>query len=102
MGEKFSVSLVFAGPQKTKSLNLIYRNKNKIPNILSFNISKNKGEIFITPSVAKKEAKLHSQSYENFLQYLFIHGFIHLTGLDHGEEMEKTELKIRKKFGIEG
>ncbi len=100
LGKDFVVSLVFAPASKTKKMNLIYREKDKTPNVLSFPLSKNEGEIFITPTEAKKQAKKFGRSYENFLQFLFIHGLIHLNGLDHGDEMEKEEKRVRKEFGI--
>ena len=100
LGKDFVVSLVFAPASKTKKMNLIYREKDKTPNVLSFPLSKNEGEIFITPTEAKKQAKKFGRSYENFLQFLFIHGLIHLNRLDHGDEMEKEEKRVRKEFGI--
>jgi ssRNA-specific RNase YbeY (16S rRNA maturation enzyme) len=40
------------------------------------------------------------RTYENFLVFLFIHGLVHLKGYDHGDKMEKVEIKFRKKFNI--
>jgi len=100
MGEKYSLSLVFIGERRSKRLNASYRDKNKPTNILSFPIDKNTGEIFITLSVARRQAKSFDRKFDNFIAFLFIHGLMHLKGMDHGSTMERAEAKLRKKFGI--
>lgn len=96
--EKFSLSINFVTPKIAQDLNIKYRDKDYIPNILSFPLSKNEGEIFICLSVVKKEAKNFSLSYQDFLTLLFVHGCLHLKGLDHGDKMESLENKYFKKF----
>lgn len=98
LGEKYLLSINFISPTFAKNLNIKYRDKTYTPNILSFPISKKEGEIFICLSVAKKEAKKFSLSYQNFVRLLLIHGCLHLKGLPHGEKMEKEEEKYLKKF----
>ncbi len=73
---------------------------NKPTNILSFPLDKKSGEIFITLSVAKKEAPNFDRTFSNFVAFLFIHGLMHLKGHDHSDTMERAESKLRKKFGI--
>lgn len=94
----YDLSLVFVGDKKSKELNKKYRNGNYIPNVLSFPIDKKTGEIFINPNQAKKEFSKFEMTYKNFLTYLFIHGCLHLKGLDHGNKMDKLELKLLQKF----
>ena len=96
--KNYELSLVFIGDKKSKELNLKYRNGNYIPNVLSFTIDKNTGEIFINPNQAKKEYKDFDLTYKNFLIYLFIHGCLHLKGLDHGKKMDTSEEKYLKLF----
>jgi probable rRNA maturation factor len=100
LGDKYELSLVFITAKKIKNLNKIYRNINKPTDILSFPLSKTSGEIFICPAEAKKMMLEFKRSYKNFLAFLFIHGLVHLKGYDHGCEMEKLEIKFRKKFKI--
>jgi len=88
LGKKYELSLVFCGGKLTKKLNKKFRKKNYSANILSFPLSENSGEIFIKLPVPKKFP----------VDYLFIHGLVHLKGYQHSEEMEKIEEKIRKKF----
>ena len=96
--DKYSLSVNFIPPKEAKSLNEKYRNKDYIPNILSFPLSKNEGEIFICLSIVKKGAKDFSLSYQEFLKLILIHGCLHLKGLDHGDEMEKLEEKYFQKY----
>jgi probable rRNA maturation factor len=100
LGKSYVLSFSFTGPKAIQKLNLIYRNKNKPTDILSFPLSKNEGEIYICKSEAKKEAKKFDLSYEKFITYLFIHGCVHLKGYDHGVKMEAIESQLRKRFGI--
>ena len=46
--DKYSLSVNFISPKEAKALNEKYRNKDYIPNILSFPLSKSEGEIFIS------------------------------------------------------
>jgi probable rRNA maturation factor len=100
LGNNYSLSLIFTSPEKMKKLNTIYRNKETPTDILSFPLSKNEGEIYISLSESKKEAKKFDREYENFIAFLFIHGCVHLIGHDHGSTMENIEVKIREKFKI--
>lgn len=100
LGKNYSLSVVFVGTALSKKLNFKYRKINKPTDILSFEIAKNEGEIFINPDKAKIKAKLHSRDFKNYLHFLFIHGLVHLKGMDHGSRMESEEKKFRKFFGI--
>lgn len=100
LGKSYALSLVFTGQAQMKKLNLIYRNKNKATDILSFPLSKTEGEIYISRSEAKIEAKKFDRKPDNFIKFLFIHGCVHLKGYDHGIKMEKAEEKLRTRFGV--
>ncbi|MEQ1500002.1 MAG: rRNA maturation RNase YbeY [Parcubacteria group bacterium] len=98
LGEKYSLSLVFIGEKKSQQLNFSYREKNRPTNVLSFSLDKKTGEIFITPGVVKKQLKKFGRNYSNLVAFLFIHGLMHLKGMEHGSTMEKAEMKLRKQF----
>lgn len=98
LGKKYILTLIFIGPTESKRLNNIYRKKNHPTNILSFPLDKNTGEIYITPEVAKKEFKNFEMNFENFILYLFIHGLLHLKGMDHGSKMDRKEKTFFEKF----
>ncbi len=92
-----------------KKLNLKFRRKNKTTNILSFNADRGsirpdlkthtlfKGEIFLAPD--------YIRSQRESLNFLFIHGFLHLLGYTHSGKrdtikMEKLEDKLSKKLNV--
>lgn len=98
LGKKYDLSLSFVGEALAKKLNQTYRKKSYVPNVLSFPLSEKEGEIFICLNTIKKECKEFEMTPAQYEKYLFIHGCLHLKGLDHGEEMEKKEEKFKKLF----
>ena len=50
--------------------------------------------------ITRKEAKKFDREFKNFIQFLFIHGCVHLKGFTHGSRMESEEVKFRKQFGV--
>jgi probable rRNA maturation factor len=98
LGKDYELSLVFIGSVKSRTLNKEYRKKDKSTNILTFPLSKTEGEIFITPEVAKRDARKFDMKESDFITYLFIHGLLHLKGFKHGDKMEKEEKKLKKKY----
>ena len=100
LGKNYELSLAFVGDTRSRKLNNAYRGKDKPTNILSFELSKNSGEIVINPRLVKKQAPKFGRTYKNFLCFLFIHGVHHLKGMEHSSTMDKAEEKIRKIFNI--
>ena len=98
LSQNFSVSLVFIGPQVMKRLNFIYRKKNKVTDVLSF---EGLNEIFICLIQAKKQSKEHRQTLKQEVALLLVHGILHLLGYDHQTDrqnrvMENLQEKILK------
>ena len=100
LGPEYELSLVFVGSVRAQKLNAEHRGKTYVPNVLSFPIGKNIGEIFITPEVAKKEAASFSMTKTGYIGYLFIHGLLHLKGLDHGTRMDTAEKRYVLKYKL--
>ncbi len=98
LGKDYELSLVFIGDKRSQTLNKKYRNKDYVPDILSFPYDKKEGEIFINPNKARKRAKDFDMTEKRFIGYLFIHGLLHLKGLRHGSTMDKTELAYLQRF----
>lgn len=98
LGKKYELSLVFIGDTRAKKLNQIHRQKDYIPNVLSFPIDEQTGEIFINLKQLKKETSKFEMNHKTLTKFMFIHGCLHLKGLEHGPEMEKLEQKFLKKF----
>lgn len=100
LGSQYELSLSFIGADRAKRLNLEYRKKEYVPNVLSFPLSEKIGDIFICPKVAAKEARDFNMSERGYVAFLFIHGCLHLKGHDHGVSMEKLEKKYLTKYKI--
>ncbi len=100
LGQRYELSLTFIGRDRAATLNKKYRNKDYIPNILSFPLDEKVGEIYICPDIAKREATKFSLTPRGHVAFLFIHGCLHLKGHDHGDTMEKQEQAYLRKFKI--
>lgn len=98
LGSKYALDLNFVGETRARRINEESRGKTYVPNVLSFPLSKTAGEIYLTPAVAKREAKEWDHTYTEHVLFLFIHGLLHLKGLDHGTKMEKLEDKFFLKY----
>jgi rRNA maturation RNase YbeY len=100
LGEEYDLSLVFVDDEESRRISIETKQKDYIPNILSFPYDDISGEIFINPFEAERQAKEFGRTPENMIGFLYIHGLVHLKGMDHGATMERTEAKFRKQFEI--
>ncbi len=100
LGSRYELSLTFVGTTRAQALNKAHRQKTYVPNVLSFPLTETMGEVVIAPTVAKREAKKFGMTYEGYIGFLFIHGCLHLKGLDHGATMDKAEQKYCSQFGL--
>lgn len=98
LGPTYSLSVVIVTPAKIKTLNRVYRNKNTSTDILSFDITKSEGELYISMPDVKKKSSAFGLSPDDYFKYLLIHGMVHLKGFDHGKKMDALERKFCKKF----
>lgn len=97
--ENTILEIIFLDPKKIRKLNQTYRKMNTTTDVLSFpQISVNTdspvlGSIAICEQIAKKLGETTPQ--------VLIHGFMHLSGLDHETneaEWDKAERKIYAKI----
>ena len=100
LGKDFDINLVFVGDRASRTLNRQFRNKDKTSNVLSFPLSSNGGDIFINLRQAERECDSFNMKRDEFVAYLFIHGLLHLKGMEHGSRMEKEEQRILDKFKL--
>ena len=96
----YQLSLVICSDRLAQRMNKEYRKKTYRPNVLSFSLSKNEGEIFLNIKKAAREARMMQISTDARIAHLFVHGCFHLAGHDHGDRMDALELKVLKKFGF--
>lgn len=98
LGKKYDLSVVFTADAFMHKLNMTYRRKDKSTNVLAFPIADDSGEIYLDIPYIKRESKKYDHAPEVHLDYLFIHGLLHLAGHDHGDEMERNERRLMKKY----
>jgi probable rRNA maturation factor len=94
--EHVDLSVVFVTEVTSKRLNRIFRKKNYPTDVLSFSTAENGvglGEIVVCPKVLQRQARDQGHSYRKELDYMVIHGFLHLIGYDH-EKNKREELKM--------
>lgn len=100
LGTQYELSLVVCGDTLAQRMNSEHRKKTYKPNVLSFPISKNEGEIFLNVQCAAREAKKYDTTFTKRLALLFVHGCFHLKGLDHGDTMEREERKVLSRLKL--
>lgn len=99
LGARYELSLVICGDTLAQRMNTQYRQKSYRPNVLSFPLDKENGEIFLNLRCAEREAKKYGVSVRDRAALLFVHGLFHLKGFDHSDKMESLERATLKKFG---
>lgn len=100
LGKRYALSLVIVGDKRSRTLNNAYRKKTYTPNVLSFPLDDESGEIFLNLKQARREHKARGETFEYFVALLFIHSMLHLKGYRHGVTMEGEEQKLLAKFRI--
>lgn len=101
LGKGYELNVYFVGEDKIRSVNQIYRKKDYVTDILSFPYLEEKfGEIYICINKANQKSKLFETTEKKYLEYLLVHGMIHLLGHDHGDSMDALEKKHTKKLNI--
>lgn len=98
LGSTYSLSIVLCGDTLAQRINRTYRKKTYRPNVLSFPLARNEGELFLNVHCAKREARAQKKPAREHLLYLFIHGCLHLKGVAHGKYMETLEKKYLRAY----
>ena len=99
---------------ESKKLNQKTFNKNKPTDVLSFplyndieainqldeSMHEDMGDMFICRNVIKKNAEIYDKDFVEELQYIVIHGLLHLIGYSHekNDKLKTYESKLIKKI----
>lgn len=101
--------------EEMQSLNLDYRQKDRVTNVLSFPASAIAGlpadaaavlgDIVLCAAVVREEAVEQGKSVDDHWAHLVVHGTLHLLGYDHetdteAAEMESLETRILTENGL--
>lgn len=100
LGKRYVLSLAVVGNATSRRLNVMYRKKNYVPNVLSFPLSHSEGEIVLNPQKANREASRFGMTARVYLLFLFIHACLHLKGHRHGVTMENIERRLLRRFSL--
>lgn len=100
LGTSYELSVALVGVTRMRALNRTHRTKDVPTDILAFPLEKNRGEIILHVDTATKKSHTFGLSPTQYLTYVFIHGCLHLKGMDHGRTMEKQEDVWCARFGI--
>ena len=105
ISKKFYFTVHSINEDESKKINKKTFNKNFPTDVLSFplynnidsinnldkNMSEDMGDMFICRNVIKKNAKIYNKDFSEELQYIVIHGLLHLIGYSH---KKNDKLKI--------
>lgn len=100
LGARYQLSLVVCGDKLAQRINAQYRNKTYYPNVLSFELDEQEGEIFLNLRKAAREARQYGVSLSERAALLYVHGLFHLKGMDHSDEMERKEQRVLRTYGF--
>lgn len=89
-----TINVGFVTERMSRKLNHRYRGQNKPANTLSFRYGSDCGEVLLCPEVIRREAKRQGHSYKYQLNWMIVHGILHLAGVHH----EKSR-RASRKFG---
>ena len=104
--QKWIINIIMVSPEEIAFLNKSYRGKEGPTDILTFSyilkVENEKdvaGEIYLCLEKIQNYAKERWTTYLEQLQYIIIHGMVHMMGHDHEIEKEAKEMeKIEKKI----
>jgi probable rRNA maturation factor len=109
---KRDATIVFVNDDAIRKLNRRFRGKSLATDVLSFPAGaevfeeedgSHLGDVVISVERATVQAKANKLSFSGEVEQLILHGLLHLCGYDHETdkgEMNRIELKLRKKLGI--
>ena len=107
ISKNFHFTVHSLNESKSKELNHKTFNKNEPTDVLSFPLYKNYnsllkldpnreedlGDMFIVRSIVKRNAENYQKLFVEELQYIIIHGLMHLIGYSHNKEIELREVE---------
>lgn len=105
--EEMFLSLTLVDEATSLKINKEYRHKEKIADVITFAYLDDKseeldslfldlGEIVICPKAVLDRSEKIGNNFNNEMEFLFIHGFLHLVGYDHELGPKEEELMYQK------
>ncbi|NWK85629.1 rRNA maturation RNase YbeY [Staphylococcus sp. GSSP0090] len=106
--EEAELSVTFVDKHEIQEINKMYRDKDKVTDVISFALEEDEpeitgiemprvlGDIIICTDVAQEQADAYGHSFERELGFLALHGFLHLLGYDHMNEQDEKQMFERQ------
>ena len=100
------ISLSFIDDEKIKQLNKQYLGKDKATNVLSFSLLEGEygninpqilGDVIISVETAQRDALYGKLTVDQEIDFLIIHGILHLLGYNHENTTKEETKKMRQK-----
>jgi probable rRNA maturation factor len=100
------ISLSFVDDENIRQLNKQYLGKDKATNVLSFSLLEGEygninpqilGDIIISVETAQRDALYGKLTIDQEIDFLIIHGILHLLGYNHENTTEKETKRMRQK-----
>lgn len=97
--------------EEAQTLNQDYRDKDYVPNVLTFEYGEIApgilgGDVVICAPVVEREAREQGKTLQEHYAHLLVHGALHAQGWDHetgeqdAQEMEAYETEIMRELGF--
>lgn len=88
------VVVVFVNPAEMKRLNSLYRGKNYVTDVLSFESADpdSLGELVLCWPTIRTQSQRTGLSPRGELGYMIVHGVLHLLGYDHGDNESEARM----------
>ena len=105
-GAESELSILFTDDASIRALNAEWRGKDKPTNVLSFPAfpvhrgdppGPMLGDIVIAFETVRAEAELEDKPFDDHLRHLVVHGFLHLLGYDHENDMDADEMEAAER-----
>jgi len=100
------ISVVFTDDETIKSLNHHYLGRNKPTNVISFSMQEGKygninpeimGDVIISLETAQRDAARGNLTFQQEIDFLLIHGILHLLGYNHENTSRKKATEMHRK-----
>jgi probable rRNA maturation factor len=105
----WKLTILLAGDERLRELNLRFRRKDYPTNVLSFPALASGdgylGDVALALGVAAREARAAGRRFADHVLHLTVHGVLHLLGYDHdkpreAQTMERLEIAVLHELGI--
>jgi probable rRNA maturation factor len=97
------VSLVFCDDAFIQELNRDYRGKDRPTDVLSFPQDDPRvlGDVIVSVPTARRQARAAKRRLATEVEWLYLHGLLHLLGYDHPTDAAAAEMDARARAALE-